>query len=78
MTDQIHLAPEVAAESYESLMTKPGGFANSAAFDLAGFRNVLKLRAEIEGSWNGHPPAPEKYYDASYYNEALAKIKGKP
>jgi len=75
MTGQMHLAPDVAAESYESLMTKPGGFAKDAAFDLAGFQNVLKLRAEVEGSWSGHPPAPEKYYDASYYNEALAKLK---
>ena len=56
-------------------MTKPGGFATDAAFDIPGFQNVLKLRAEIEGSWGGHPPAPEKYYDASYYNAALTKLK---
>jgi NitT/TauT family transport system substrate-binding protein len=78
MTNQMHLAPDVATESYESLMTKPGGFAKNAAFNLAGFRNVLKLRAEVEGSWGGKPPALEKYYDASYYNEALAKLKSKP
>jgi ABC-type nitrate/sulfonate/bicarbonate transport system substrate-binding protein len=78
LTKEAHLAPEVAAESYESLMTKPGGFAQNAAFDLPGFQNVLKLRAEIEGSWGGHPPAPEKYYDASYYAAALAKLKNKP
>jgi NitT/TauT family transport system substrate-binding protein len=78
LTKEAHLAPEVAAESYESLMTKPGGFAKNAAFDLSGFQNVLKLRAEIEGSWGGHPPPPEKYYDASYYDAALAKLKGKP
>lgn len=78
MTNQMHLASDVAAESYESLMTKPGGFAKDAAFDLPGFQNVLKLREEVEGSWGRHPPAPEKYYDASYYNEALAKIKAKP
>lgn len=78
MTKEAHLAPEVAAETYESSMTKAGGFVKNAAFDLQGFQNVLKLRAEIEGSWGGHPPAPEKYYDASYYNTALAKLKGKP
>ncbi|HXY26334.1 MAG TPA: ABC transporter substrate-binding protein [Candidatus Acidoferrum sp.] len=78
MTNQMHLAPDVAAESYESLMTKPGGFAKDAAFDLSGFKNVLKLRAEVEGSWGGHPPSPEKYYDASYYNDALEKTKSKP
>jgi ABC-type nitrate/sulfonate/bicarbonate transport system substrate-binding protein len=75
MIKESHLAPEVAAESYESLMTRPGGFAKNAAFNLDGFKNVLKLRAEVEGSWGGHPPSPEKYYDSTYYNEALLKIK---
>ncbi len=78
MTKEAHLAPEVAAESYESLMTKPGGFAKDAAFDVRGFQNVLKLRAEIEGSGGGHPRPPEKYYDASYYAAAVAKLQGKP
>jgi ABC-type nitrate/sulfonate/bicarbonate transport system substrate-binding protein len=76
MIEESHLAPDVAAENYDAVMTKPGGFARDARFDLEGFKNVLKLRAEIEGSWGGHPPAPQKYYDASYYLEALAKLKG--
>jgi len=75
LTKEAHLPPDIAAETYESSMTKPGGFAKDAAFDLPGFQNVLKLRAEIEGSWGGHPPAPEKHYDASYYDAALAKLK---
>jgi ABC-type nitrate/sulfonate/bicarbonate transport system substrate-binding protein len=74
MIKESHLAPEVAAENYEAVMTKPGGFARDARFDLPGFKNVLKLRAEIEGSWGGHPPAPEKYYDSTYYDAALAKL----
>lgn len=78
MAEESHLAPDVAAETYELSMTRPSGFARDARFDLEGFKNVLKLRAEVEGSWGGHPPAPEKYYDASYYNEAVAKLKGKP
>jgi ABC-type nitrate/sulfonate/bicarbonate transport system substrate-binding protein len=76
MMKESHLAPDVAAETYESSMNRPGGFANDARFDLEGFKNVLKLRAEMEGSWGGHPPAPEKYYDSSYYDAALAKLKG--
>jgi ABC-type nitrate/sulfonate/bicarbonate transport system substrate-binding protein len=78
MTNQMHLAPDVAAESYDAQMTKPGGFAKDGAFDVPGFQNVLKLRAEVEGSWGGHPPAPEKYYDASCYNAALTKLKTTP
>jgi ABC-type nitrate/sulfonate/bicarbonate transport system substrate-binding protein len=76
LVKESHLAPEVAAETYESSMNHPGGFAVDARFDLEGFKNVLKLRAEIEGSWGGHPPEPEKYYDSSYYEAALAKLKG--
>jgi len=76
MVKESHLSAGVAAETYEVSMTKPGGFEGDARFDLPGFRNVLKLRAEIEGSWGGHPPAPEKYYDSSYYEAALKKLKG--
>jgi NitT/TauT family transport system substrate-binding protein len=75
MIKESHLAPEIAAETYESSMTRPGGYEKDAAFDLDGFKNVLKLRAEVEGQWGGHPPAPDKYYDSSYYNAALAKSK---
>jgi ABC-type nitrate/sulfonate/bicarbonate transport system substrate-binding protein len=73
---EYHLAPEVAAENYETTIARPGGFARDARFDLDGFKNVLKLRAEVEGQWGGHPPGPEKYYDSSYYDAALAKVKG--
>jgi ABC-type nitrate/sulfonate/bicarbonate transport system substrate-binding protein len=76
MVKESHLAADVAAENYEAVMRKAGGFERDARFDLDGFKNVLKLRAEIEGSWGGHPPAPEKYYDSSYYDAALAKLKG--
>jgi ABC-type nitrate/sulfonate/bicarbonate transport system substrate-binding protein len=72
---QYHLAPEIAAEDYEISIAHPGGFAKDAQFDLRGFENVLKLRAEVEGQWGGHPPSPDKYYDLSYYQAALTKAK---
>jgi len=70
-----HLPADVAAETYILSMTRPGGYEKDARLDVDGFRNVLKLRAEIEGQWGGHPPSPEKYYDASYFDAALAKAK---
>src|SRR6267143_869132 len=76
MIKESHLAPDAAVEGYELSMTRPGGYEKDAALDLDGFKNVLKLRAEVEGQWDGHPPAPEKYYDSSYYDAALAKLKG--
>lgn len=47
------------------------GFAADARFDIEGFRNVLKLRADMLGTWGGTPPAPDKYLDLSYYDRAL-------
>jgi len=73
---QSKLAPEVAAATYESLMTRPGGYEKDAELDAKGFGNVLKLRAEVEGQWNGRPPGVEKYYDPSYYKAALQMAKG--
>ena len=75
MVKESHLAPDVAAETYESYMARPGGYEKDARFDLDGFTNVLKLRAEVEGQWDGHPPAPGKYYDPSYYDAALQQLK---
>lgn len=71
---EFHLTPEIAAGTYESSVGQPGGFAKDAALDLQGFKNVLQLRAEIEGQWEGHPPGVEKYYDPSYYQAALEKV----
>lgn len=69
-----HLSPEVAAQTYAD-MIGPGGYETDARFDPAAFKNTLKLRAEVEGEWNGRPPAPSKYYDGSYYQKALSMLK---
>jgi ABC-type nitrate/sulfonate/bicarbonate transport system substrate-binding protein len=76
LVKESHLPADVAAETYIVSMTRPGGYEKDAQLDLDGFKNVLKLRAEAEGQWGGHPPAPEKYYDSSYYNAAIAQRKG--
>jgi ABC-type nitrate/sulfonate/bicarbonate transport system substrate-binding protein len=76
MIKESHLAPDVAAETYEFAMTRPGGYEKDALLDVDGFKNVLKLRAEVQGQWGGHPPPAEKYYDASYYKSARGKVKG--
>jgi ABC-type nitrate/sulfonate/bicarbonate transport system substrate-binding protein len=76
LVSEYRLSPEIAAEDYEITINGPGGFAKDAQFDLHGFENVLKLRAEVEGQWGGHPPSPDKYYDSSFYDAALSKLKG--
>ncbi|HEX9396200.1 MAG TPA: ABC transporter substrate-binding protein [Burkholderiales bacterium] len=74
LSERLKVTPEVARRTLE-LMTEPGfGLATDAAFDMAGFRSVLALRAEIEGSWGGRPPAPERYVDLSFYEKALKRV----
>ena len=70
---EFHVTPEIAAGTYDSTVHKPGGFEKDAALDTEGFKNVLQLRAEIEGQWGGQAPDIDTYYDPSYYQSALAK-----
>jgi ABC-type nitrate/sulfonate/bicarbonate transport system substrate-binding protein len=63
-----------SAEAYE-LMTKKGWYEPDARFDVDAFKTVLNLRAELEGQWHGRPPAADKYYDLSFYAQALAKLR---
>src|SRR5262249_21250964 len=76
MGKEFDSAPEIAAETYQQEVKAPGGYQQDAQFDVNAFKNVLKLRADVEGTWGGHPPSPEKYYDPSYYNAALKKLRG--
>jgi ABC-type nitrate/sulfonate/bicarbonate transport system substrate-binding protein len=72
LADRFKLSREIAAKSY-AVATDPGDrLAEDARFNMEGFKNVLKLRAEIEGQWDGKPPTPERYVDLSYYDKALA------
>ena len=69
---ELELERPVAELTYQDLITPGHGLARDCAFDLQGFRNVLALRAEMEGQWDGQAPAPEKYIDLAYYQRALA------
>jgi ABC-type nitrate/sulfonate/bicarbonate transport system substrate-binding protein len=74
LVDRLKLNPEIAGRSYAIVTDPANGMAKDAKFDLEGFKNALKLRAEIEGQWGGTPPAPDKYFDLSYYDKALAGL----
>jgi ABC-type nitrate/sulfonate/bicarbonate transport system substrate-binding protein len=74
LAEKTKSSAEIAAKTYAVVTDLKTGMAKDAKFDMAGFRNVLKLRAEIEGQWGGTPPAPEKYLDLSYYQKALASL----
>jgi ABC-type nitrate/sulfonate/bicarbonate transport system substrate-binding protein len=74
LADRVKLPMETALRAYDVATDPKDGMTRDAAFDWDGFRNVLALRAEIEGQWGGKPPAPEKYVDLSYYGKAIAGI----
>ncbi len=76
VSQHLKLDPDIAAEAYDSARDPLAGLATDARFDVKGFKNLLALRAEIEGQWSGKAPAPEKYYDLTYYERALAQLEG--
>jgi ABC-type nitrate/sulfonate/bicarbonate transport system substrate-binding protein len=71
LVDKLKL-PQDMAEKSLTLMAEPGfGFAPDAKFDMVGFKNVLALRAEVEG---GTPAEPQRYIDLSYYDRAMKLV----
>ncbi len=75
LAERFKLEPQVATRTWELLTDPKFGLATDAEFNMAGFRNVLALRAEIEGSWGGTAPAPDRYVDLSYYQKARALLR---
>ena len=69
--EKLNLPADIASQCYDVATQQKDGLAVDGAFDMDGFRNVLKLRSEFEG---GQPLAPEKYLDLSYYRRALAAM----
>lgn len=72
LAERLKLPADVAEKSYDVAADPKVGFARDAKFDIDGFRNVLKIRAEFQGS--GQAPAAEKYLDLSYHQKALAGL----
>lgn len=67
---ELKLDDRLTELTYQELMLKGSGLSRDCAIDMSGFKNVLALRAEIEGQWGGNPPAPEKFLDMSYFEKA--------
>jgi ABC-type nitrate/sulfonate/bicarbonate transport system substrate-binding protein len=74
LAERFKLQPEVAAKTLDMLHDPKFGLSNDARFDMEGFKSVLALRAEIEGSWGGKAPAPDKYVDLAYYERAKHRV----
>ena len=74
LVERFKIDPKISQLTMEWLADPKFGLAPDARFDLQGFRNVLALRAELEGDWGGTPPPPEKYLDLRHYENALKRI----
>jgi ABC-type nitrate/sulfonate/bicarbonate transport system substrate-binding protein len=74
LSERLRLAPDLARRNL-ALLTHPAtGSAVDGRFDMEGFRNVLKIRAEVLGTWGGTPPAPERYLDLGHWERAVATL----
>lgn len=71
LAERLKVPPDVAAATWERAADPVSGLAPDAKLDVEGFKTTLAIRAETEGQWGGKPPAPDKYYDLSYYERAL-------
>jgi ABC-type nitrate/sulfonate/bicarbonate transport system substrate-binding protein len=72
LMDKLKINHDVAERTYRLLVDPIRGFTPDAAFDMEGFRNLLALRAEIEG--DGTAARAEKYVDLSYYRRAIGTL----
>jgi ABC-type nitrate/sulfonate/bicarbonate transport system substrate-binding protein len=68
LSERLKLPQDVAGQAFDSTIK---GFQPDGALDMAGVRNVLKLRAQFDG---GTPAGPGKYIDLSYYEKARAGL----
>jgi ABC-type nitrate/sulfonate/bicarbonate transport system substrate-binding protein len=68
---RLDLPHDIAAEIYAIATDPVRGLAKDAAFDLEGFRAVLRLRAQSEGVTLS---PPEHYFNLSFHRQALAGL----
>jgi len=74
LAERLKIAPDTARQVVELIADPSFGLQADARFDMAGFRNVLAMRAEMERAWGGKPPAPERYVDLGYYEGAIRRL----
>ena len=72
LMSKLKIPRDVAEATYRTLVDPVRGFTPDARFDMEGFRNMLALRAEIEGKASER--SAESYFDLSYYGRALATL----
>ena len=68
----MNVAPELASGAVDSALGPQDSLAKDLRFDMDGFRNTLKLRAEFAAGEKD--PDPARYIDFSYYDRAVTGL----
>ena len=68
---KLNIDADLAMCSVRATVGPDGGLADHLRFDWEGFRNTLKLRAEMTGQPAGSIPPADRYVDLSYYEQAI-------
>jgi ABC-type nitrate/sulfonate/bicarbonate transport system substrate-binding protein len=71
IAERLNLPADIAAELLATAVDPMSGLSRDAAFDLEGFKTVLRLRTAFEG---GSASPPEKYFDLTWHRRALAGL----
>jgi ABC-type nitrate/sulfonate/bicarbonate transport system substrate-binding protein len=74
LADRLRLPADIALEAYGVATAPATGLTRDAHVDIPGFANVLKLRASVEGQWDGVAAEPARYLDMSYHAKAIATM----
>lgn len=59
---------------YREQVNGRGCLTKDLRLDLPALENFLRLRAELEGSWQGSPPEAASLYDLSYHARAMTQV----
>lgn len=70
---RLNLPEDIAEETYVAATHPKQGLAKDAAFDLAGFKTTLRLRADFTGMTLA---PPEYYFDLSHLRSSLQCVGG--
>lgn len=61
-------------DSYRDQVSGPGPLTQDLRLDVPALENFIRLRAQVEGSWQGSPPPAKTLYDLSYYEKAMQLV----
>jgi hypothetical protein len=60
LAQRLKLPADIAEATYERAIDPVNGLVPDARLDMDGLRNVMALRAELQGTWGGKAPPPDR------------------